>query len=428
MPAERGTVAERVSASVARVPPLVRRAVARPDWPLASALGLGLAATVETLLRTGLPLTSDGSTALLLNLLATVPLALRRRRLPLAAVVVTAATVATVSSTVTWTVAGLLGQVVVLYLVAARYHRGVLLLVAVPFLLVALGTSGPGAALSGALLLVIAGAALALGDASRQRGQALAERDASRRAMADALREQAAVQERARIARELHDVVAHHVSMIAVQAETARLATAGMPEEGRRRLEAIGATARDALGEMRRLLAVLRADAGGDAERAPQPGLDRLDELLDSARAAGTRCRLTLRGQAVPLPPGVDLAAYRIVQEALTNARRHAPGAAVDVELSYAPDALHLRVRDDGPGPGAGGGGEGHGLLGMRERAAMAGGSLRAGAADGGGFVVEADLPAGVASLPRPAGGAPEVPGGSGGEAAAPHGTGSAAP
>src|SRR6266545_5277632 len=260
MPAERGTVAERVSASVARVPPLVRRAVARPDWPLASALGLGLAATVETLLRTGLPLTSDGSTALLLNLLATVPLALRRRRLPLAA------------------------------------------------------------------LLVIAGAALALGDASRQRGQALAERDASRRAMADALREQAAVQERARIARELHDVVAHHVSMIAVQAETARLATAGMPEEGRRRLEAIGATARDALGEMRRLLAVLRADVGGDAERAPQPGLDRLDELLDSARAAGTRCRLTLRGQAVPLPPGVDLAAYRIVQEALTNARRHAPG------------------------------------------------------------------------------------------------------
>ncbi|HEX6675647.1 MAG TPA: histidine kinase dimerization/phosphoacceptor domain-containing protein [Actinomycetes bacterium] len=212
----------RASAALARAASLARRVAASPDWPLASALALGLAAVVETLLRAGLPPTSDGATALLLNLLATVPLALRRRWLPAVAVVVTAATFATVSSTQVWTVAGLAGQVAVLYLVAARYPRRVLLLVAVPFLLVALGTSGQGAAVSGVLLVVLAGAALALGDASRLRGQALAERDRSRRAMVDALREQAVVQERARIARELHDVVAHHVSVIAVQAETAR--------------------------------------------------------------------------------------------------------------------------------------------------------------------------------------------------------------
>jgi signal transduction histidine kinase len=424
----------RLSAWAARVGPVARRVAAGPDWPLASALALGLAAALETLLRTGLPLDSDASTALLLNLLATVPLALRRRWLPVAAVVVTAATVAAVSSTSAWTVAGLFGQVVVLYLVAARYPRRVLLLVAVPFLLVALGTSGQGAAVSGVLLLVLAGAALAVGDASRLRGQAIAERDRSRRAAADALRDRAAVHERARIARELHDVVAHHVSMIAVQAEAARLATAGMPEEGRRRLEAIGATAREALTEMRRLLAVLRADAGGEADRAPQPGLDRLDQLLGSARAAGTRCRLTLRGQAVPLPPGVDLAAYRILQEALTNARRHAPGATVEVELCYAAGAVHLRVRDDGPGAAAPGAG-GHGLLGMRERAAMAGGTLRAGAAAGGGFVVEAVLPTagpvgGAASLPGPPHGAAPTPRPAGDQEGpgAPRGSGGAAP
>jgi len=167
-----------------------------------------------------------------------------------------------------------------------------------------------------------------------------------------------------------------------------------MPEEGRRRLEAIGATARDALTEMRRLLGVLRADAGGDPEHAPQPGLERLDELVG---AAGPHVRLILHGQVVPLPPGVDLTAYRILQEALTNVRRHAPGAAVDVELWYTADALRLRVRDNGPGPGPSGDDPGgHGVLGMRERAAMVGGTLRTGPANGGGFVVEADLPLGA--------------------------------
>jgi signal transduction histidine kinase len=155
--------------------------------------------------------------------------------------------------------------------------------------------------------------------------------------------------------------------------------------------------------ELRRLLGVLRSDAGDDAgqqadSRSPQPGLDRLDELVDGARGAGTPVRLVMAGQAGPLPPGVDLTAYRIVQEALTNARRHAPGAAVEIELRYTPDTLNLRVRDHGPAGPAGPATEraetaGHGLLGMRERAAMVGGSLRTGTAEGGGFVVEADLP-----------------------------------
>lgn len=160
--------------------------------------------------------------------------------------------------------------------------------------------------------------------------------------------------ERARIARELHDVVAHHISMVAVQAETARVAVPGMPSAGAERLRAIGDTARSALTEMRRLLGVLRED---DRERAadlrPQPGLrlTELNALLDEARdASGTAVRLVLSGSPAVLDPGVELAAYRIIQEALTNARRHAPGAAVDVELHYTRDALRLRVRDNGPG------------------------------------------------------------------------------
>jgi signal transduction histidine kinase len=234
--------------------------------------------------------------------------------------------------------------------------------------------------------------------------------------------------ERARIARELHDVVAHHISMIAVQAETGRLTTPGLPAAGAQRFAAIGDTARAGLTEMRRLLGVLREDAEQDMAsepvlqpaapglqpaapglqpagtglqpagpgRRPQPGLPQLGDLVDGAReASGGVVRLIMSGQADRLDPGVELAAYRIVQEALTNARRHAPGAAVDVELRYADDALRLRIRDNGPGQ-APRYHAGHGLLGMRERAAAVGGSLQTGEARGGGFCVEAELPAKV--------------------------------
>ena len=182
--------------------------------------------------------------------------------------------------------------------------------------------------------------------------------------------------------------------MIAVQAETARLTTPGMPSAGAQRLLQIGDTARAALTEMRRLLGVLREDAPGDAvERQPQPGLGELNELLDEARAnSGAATRLILSGSPDILDPGVELAAYRIVQEALTNARRHAPGAAVDVELQYTDVALLVRIRDNGPGPSVRPAVR-HGLLGMRERAAAVGGRLQVGAAAGGGFLVETTLP-----------------------------------
>jgi signal transduction histidine kinase len=392
---------------------------------------LGLAGLVETILVNGSPSTSDGSTALLLTLLGTVPLALRRERLPLAAVIVTLATVLLLGAGMPPTVTGIAAQLWVLYLMAARYPRRLSLPLGLPFVVNALSPfGGEAGATRAVVLLVLVAAALAVGDARRLRGSAIAERDRSRQAMIAAQRDQAAMAERARIARELHDVVAHHVSMIAIQADTARLATPGMPEQGRQRLEAIGDTARDTMSELRGLLGALRSDAGAgdsdggdgghpdgvddgdgvggggpglavgaagpaDSKRAPQPGLDRLDELIGGARAAGTPVRVVLAGQVEPLAPGADLAAYRIVQEALTNARRHAPGAEVEVELRYTTSVLRLRIRDSGAAGAAEAPGEpvGHGLVGMRERVAIVGGTLWTGTVEGGGFLVEAELP-----------------------------------
>ncbi len=288
-----------------------------------------------------------------------------------------------------------------------------------------------------ACVLLAAGVPMAAGAGIALRaGRAARTYSEAGEALADTLVAHTARGERARIARELHDVVAHHISMIAVQAETGRLTVPGLPEAGARRFLEIGDTARAGLTEMRRLLGVLREDAAEAADtgtlepgsrapavsRQPQPGLTQLAELIDTARdasLAGTR--LIISGPVAPLDPGVELAAYRIVQEALTNARRHAPGAAVDVELRYGAGTLRLRVRDNGPGPVGGavagftarqddpGGGVttpprdgGHGLLGMRERAFSVGGALYAGAAAGGGFLVEAVLPAEPDPVRRP--------------------------
>jgi signal transduction histidine kinase len=369
-----------------------------PDGPLALAIVLALAALLQLTLFTA----GDGELAgsMVINLLATLPIALMRwRRLLVAAWVVTLATCfALVDVMTSLTLAALVAQLTIAYVVATRRRRRASALLTLALLVAVISVQpGDNARVTAVLVLVLVVAAQALGDARRQGRQAIAERDETRRAMADTLRGQAAMEERARIARELHDVVAHHVSMVAVQAETARLTTPGMPPQGQERLAAIGDTARDALTEMRRLLGVLRSDAPGDAERAPQPGLDRLAELLDDARNAGTSVRLVVHGHVVALPPGIDLTAYRIVQEALTNARRHAPGAAVEVEVAFGDDVLQVRVRDEGPGS-ADSDPDGHGLLGMRERAAMVGGTLRAGSATGGGFVVEADLPIGEAA------------------------------
>jgi signal transduction histidine kinase len=280
-------------------------------------------------------------------------------------------------------------------------------LLALPYVVVALADPQvAGIRFFSVLLASLASAAAATGIARRARSEA-AVQSATERAIADTLLEHAARGERARIARELHDVVAHHISMIAVQAESARLTTRGLPPDGAKKLLAIGDSARSALTDMRRLLGVLREDAGKDAAdpagRRPQPGLWQLGELVDDARdAGGGSTRLIVSGPVAALDPGIELTAYRIVQEALTNARRHARGCAVDVELRYTEAALELRIRDNGPGPvsrsGEGGSGEapggpGHGLLGMRERAATVSGELRSGPAPGGGFLVEARLP-----------------------------------
>jgi len=267
----------------------------------------------------------------------------------------------------------------------------------VPFGVLAL-TAGAAAGTENRVLTVVLAAlvpaAAWAGIARRSRAEVLLH-TAATQVIAGELVEHTARGERARIARELHDVVAHHISMIAVQAETARLTTPGMPAAGVQRLLEIGDTARAGLTEMRRLLGVLREDAQAEvADRHPQPGLEQLPGLVDEAReSSGAGCRLVISGPPVTVDPGVGLAAYRIVQEALTNARRHAPGAAVDVEVRYGDGELRLLIRDNGPGPDQTAPAGGHGLHGMRERAAAVGGELRAGAATVGGFLVEARLP-----------------------------------
>ncbi|MFD0886301.1 sensor histidine kinase, partial [Streptosporangium algeriense] len=164
----------------------------------------------------------------------------------------------------------------------------------------------------------------------------------------ETLREQAAMAERARIAREMHDIVAHSVSKIAVQAETAPYTLDGLDERTRQEFAEIATSARTTLTEMRRLLGVLRADIATAPETAPQPGLARLPELIERH---GGEVDLDVIGEEVPLPQAVDVSAYRIVQEALTNARVHAPGARVSIELAYRPALLALRITDNGPGP-----------------------------------------------------------------------------
>jgi signal transduction histidine kinase len=214
---------------------------------------------------------------------------------------------------------------------------------------------------------------------------------------ADAERAQRAVlEERTRIARELHDVVAHHLSLIAVQAETAPYRLGDLPEPARAEFGSLSEVAREALTEMRRLLGVLRQDQ--PAGLAPQPQLTDLPVLVDTARRAGVEIELSVPAELGKLPVGVGVCAYRIVQESLSNASQHAPGAAVTVLVDHDARAVQLRVAN-GPGtPAIRSGHErshGHGLTGMRERVALLGGSLSAGPTSAGGFVVSVVLPLG---------------------------------
>jgi len=207
------------------------------------------------------------------------------------------------------------------------------------------------------------------------------------------------LEERARIARELHDVVAHHMSLIAVRAETAPYRLSDLSESARAEFGSLSDVAREALTEMRRLLGVLRNDE--PAGLAPQPQLSDLPALVETARQAGVTVELSAPQALDQVPSGVALCAYRIVQESLTNASQHAPGAAVTVSVDHEAGAVLLRVAN---GPGGLGGPSpselrpGHGLTGMRERVALLGGSLSAGPAPDGGYVVSAVLPIGQTS------------------------------
>ncbi|PVC93299.1 two-component sensor histidine kinase [Streptomyces sp. CS090A] len=207
--------------------------------------------------------------------------------------------------------------------------------------------------------------------------------------------------ERARIARELHDVVAHNVSVMVVQADGAAYVLDAAPDQARQALETISSTGRQALAEMRRLLGVLRTgDAPESGEYVPQPDVEQIEDLVDQVRRTGLAVDFKVEGTARPLPSGVELTAYRIVQEALTNTRKHGgPDAGASVRLVYFDDGLGLLVEDDGRGAAhelyedGGADGAGHGMIGMRERVGMVGGTLDAGPRPGGGFRISALLP-----------------------------------
>lgn len=206
-------------------------------------------------------------------------------------------------------------------------------------------------------------------------------------------RARAAVEdERARIARELHDVVAHAMSVIVVQAGAERHVLGPEHESTRLVLETIERTGRQALGEMRRLVGMMRSD-DPELALAPQPSLTHLPDLCEQVRAAGLPVTLEVIGGAVPVPPGVDVSAYRIVQEALTNALKHAGPASARVRVIYGASELEIEIADDGPGVGAASRGTGHGLIGMHERVSIYGGELQAGNDERGGFAIKARLP-----------------------------------
>jgi signal transduction histidine kinase len=345
-----------------------------------------------------------------LTLLMVVPVAFRRRN-PVAAFYIAAAACADQVLSGAHPYGPDLAMVVLIYTLAAyrpRRESVAGLAVCLAGSAVAIGAWMPGGArwlnqvlTAGVIMGGTTLTAWVLGDSMRYRRAyylALEDRAARLERERDAQAKVAAAAERARIARELHDVVAHNVSVMVVQADGASYALGSEPERARQALGTIAATGRQALAEMRRLLGVLRS---GDeqAELAPLPGVDQLRDLLDQTRAAGRTVSYTLEGAPRPLPEGVGLAAYRVVQESLTNTRKHGGiGASVAVSLRYLADELVVQVTDDGRGAAAADDGAGHGLTGMRERVGVYGGSVQAGPRPAGGYQVTATLPLGPAA------------------------------
>lgn len=329
-----------------------------------------------------------------LALVQCLPLVVRRRH-PVAVLAVTAAATAVIAGI--WTFYNPLPAGVALFTVAYTCERGTslragaagLAILAVPVWHLAGWTHGFG------FLGRLVGFVIAwlIGDSLGTRGRyvdALEERAERLEREREAEAARARAEEQARIARELHDVIAHSLSVVVVQAAAANDVFESRPSRAHEALRTIEETGRGALDELRRLRGAVR---DSDAEYAPQPGLDRLDELLERVRASGLEVELQIEGKPQPLPVALELSAYRVVQEALTNTLKHAGATHVEVALRYADGGLDVEVRDDGSGNGGGGGGSGRGLIGMRERVAAFGGTLAAGPAPTGGFAVAARFP-----------------------------------
>jgi signal transduction histidine kinase len=327
------------------------------------------------------------------GLLMTLPLAWRRRAPLAVAIVVMGALVfeSLAVGSVPTPDSQLVGWLVAVYSVAAHCDR----VAALAGGAVSLGAGLVWMGLDDFLFpIVVFGGAWLAGRLVRQRhvyALALEERAAALEREQEANARVAAAEERTRIARELHDVLSHSVSVMVVQAGAERLALGSGRAASGEALEAIEKTGRQALAEMRRLLGMLRAD-GEPPAHAPQPTVAEVEHLVSQVREAGLPVELLIQGEPTSLPPGVAVSAYRIIQEALTNVLKHAGPASARVVVRYATHELELEVADDGRGA-RGADGTGHGLVGMRERVALYGGEFDAGARNGGGFVVRARLP-----------------------------------
>ncbi|MFE6196973.1 sensor histidine kinase [Streptomyces sp. NPDC057838] len=307
-----------------------------------------------------------------------------------------------------WTAAGMIAEMFVLLLLALRVPTraataALALTALLTYVLEGLGGSAPHDA-TDVLALSLFTVVVIVGTALRGRREARAQLVEQTTLTAEERTRRTLLEERSRIARELHDVVAHHMSVISIQAQVAPHLVQDPPDELKENLAGIRQNALEALTELRRVLGVLRSEHPGPGESAapgdttgahtPQPTLDRLDALVENTRAAGREVLTEINGERRPLPPGVELSAYRIVQEALSNALRHAPGARITVRLTYEADGLEVEIVNGRPtAPPPPSTGAGHGLLGMRERVAMLGGTMTAHPWHWDGFKVTAFLP-----------------------------------
>jgi signal transduction histidine kinase len=387
---------------MARWPALIRRA-RRPGplfWDVALAIALAavsLATISDTSAEDASRSAPDRPLGIVipLTLAATLPAALRRRY-PIQVLATTLA--AALAMEVLYNSFQFAGALVAIYTVGAHVARPTSVYVAAATALFlaasSLGEHHLGRVELGLAYAVFAAAWL-LGDNLRTRRaylRALEERAAQLEREREENARRAAAEEQARIARELHDIIAHNVSVMTVQAAAAGDVFDTQPGRAREALGSIESTGREALTELRRLLGNVRAREGSSS-LAPQPGLARLDALIEQVRSAGVAVEVTVEGESRELPPGLDLSAYRIVQEALTNTLKHAHASRANVLVRYGTEALDVGIVDDGRGATDDGAERGHGIIGMRERAALFGGHLWVGPAPGGGFAVHAHIP-----------------------------------